>query len=305
MRLFDAPAGGEQDVTYAAIRGRSDRDHYRSFLEAMWARFEPYADDDFPTSIQAAFESRYWEMYLGCSLLRLGKGLVARRGRRGTGGPDLLLHEEGTSIGIEAIAPDGGSGPDSILEPPMGEVYTVPDEAITLRYSSAIEAKRRQYDGWRQRGSVDAGDPFVIAVNSGRLPYGLTDVYPPRVCKALFPLGAEYVTIQGGEAVGGGFHYRPSLRKSSGTNIPTTIFTDPCSASVSAVLYSAETIGRRYDPRLHHDIDRFGNNLVLIHNPMATNPIRRGWLGVGLELYAENNQIHTIEYADSEVDRDG
>jgi hypothetical protein len=87
----------------------------------------------------------------------------------------------------------------------MGVTYTVPDEAITLRYSSAIDVKRRQYAEWLERHHVHREDAFVIAVNSGQLPYALTDVFPPRVCKALFPIGAEYVSIRGGEIVAADF----------------------------------------------------------------------------------------------------
>ena len=305
MRLFDAPLRGPQDGIYRAIRERSDREHYRTYLEAMWGQFEPYADPDFPEAIQVSFVPRYWEMYLACSLLRIGKSLLPRPQRRGSAGPDLFVLREGQHAAVEAIAPEGGSGPDAVVEPPMGTAYQVPDEGITLRYASAIDAKRRQHEAWLKQGLVSADDPFVIAVNSGRLPYGMSDIFPPRVCKALFQIGPEYVTIREGEAVGGGYHYRPSLTKTSGTQIPTTVFTDPQSAAVSAVVYSDETINRRYDPRHHYDLSRVGNNLVLIHNPMASAPLPEGWLGVGLELVPRGGRLHPISYPESDVDCEG
>jgi hypothetical protein len=93
-------------------------------IEAMWATYEPYADPDFPQGFARDVDGRFWEMYLGCTLLEAGRTLlpVVERQRQG-GQPDLCVLEEGRRIWIEAIAPDEGApGPDQIVRPvPINE----------------------------------------------------------------------------------------------------------------------------------------------------------------------------------------
>src|SRR5687767_8366967 len=114
--LFDCPTVEPQDDTYKAIRER--RPDYREYLDALWRQFQPYADANFPSSIQSDFASRYWEMYLGCALLGIGKTLAPRSSRT-KNGPDLLIVDGGGKLWIEAIAPSGGAGPDAVEQPPL------------------------------------------------------------------------------------------------------------------------------------------------------------------------------------------
>jgi len=42
----------------------------------MWATYEPYADPDFPQGFAHDVDGRFWEMYLGCTLLEAGRALL-------------------------------------------------------------------------------------------------------------------------------------------------------------------------------------------------------------------------------------
>jgi hypothetical protein len=44
----------------------------RAMLQEMWTRYEPYADPDFRQGFARDVDGRFWEMYLGCTLLEAG-----------------------------------------------------------------------------------------------------------------------------------------------------------------------------------------------------------------------------------------
>jgi hypothetical protein len=91
----------------------------RAVLRTMWASYEPYADPDFRQGFARDVDGRFWEMYLGCTLLEAGRTLLPVVERRREGGqPDLCVLEDGRRIWIEAITPDEGApGPDQIVRP--------------------------------------------------------------------------------------------------------------------------------------------------------------------------------------------
>ena len=70
-----------------------------AMLQEMWGRYEPYADPDFRQGFARDVDGRFWEMYLGCTLLEAGRTLlpVVERQREG-GQPDLCVLEDGRRI---------------------------------------------------------------------------------------------------------------------------------------------------------------------------------------------------------------
>jgi hypothetical protein len=95
----------------------------------MWATYQPYADPDFPQGFARDVDGRFWEMYLGCTLLESGRTLLpVIEGQRAGGQPDLCVIEGRRRIWIEAIAPDeGGPGPDRVQR--EGEVVHQSEES--------------------------------------------------------------------------------------------------------------------------------------------------------------------------------
>jgi hypothetical protein len=39
----------------------------------MWATYQPYAEPGFPQDFARDVDGRFWEMYLGCTLLDAGR----------------------------------------------------------------------------------------------------------------------------------------------------------------------------------------------------------------------------------------
>lgn len=84
--------GPELDRGYRNLReGASQSERkIRDTLSRLWQNCEPYADADFRQGFARDPEARFWEMYLGCTLLETGKNLLLRSARQHTGGqPDL------------------------------------------------------------------------------------------------------------------------------------------------------------------------------------------------------------------------
>lgn len=68
-------------------------------LQAMWERYEPFADSDFRQGFARDVHGRFWEMFLGCTLLDAGRTLLPRRDHRREGGqPDLCVLDAGRRI---------------------------------------------------------------------------------------------------------------------------------------------------------------------------------------------------------------
>lgn len=57
------------DLAYKHIRDDENEpaNAARELVESLWQRYAPYADSNFRTQIQTAFDERFWEMYLTCS----------------------------------------------------------------------------------------------------------------------------------------------------------------------------------------------------------------------------------------------
>ena len=49
-----------------------------AMLQEMWGRYEPYADPDFRQGFARDVDGRFWEMYLGCTLLEAGRPRLAQ-----------------------------------------------------------------------------------------------------------------------------------------------------------------------------------------------------------------------------------
>lgn len=283
-RFFtDDPA---TDETYRNVQTGSDRFPRppRDFVEELWSRYEPYADAEFPALARTCFHPRFWEMYLGCSLLEGGRFVVPRERRRTIHkGPDLQL--ENDAGWIEAIAVTPGEGADAVEEGPSGKERSVPDDRIILRLLAGIGEKRRKYDGYLCGEVVRPNEPYVIAINAALVPSARSEQSIPRIVRAVYPFGYEQIHFDTRtlDAVGRSFQYRDTIYKLSGADVSTRIFEDPHFAGISGVLYSAVDVWNYPSP--------LAGDFVLVHNELATNPIPRGFLRAGLECWVENQTL--------------
>ena len=213
-------------------------------------------------------------MYLTCLLLDSGGDVVCPKP-----GPDVLLTGPSFRTWIEAVAagPGDPDKPDSVTDQPCGVAFVYPEGQVLLRYRSAIEAKRRKFRHYVDKGIVGGSDRRVIAVSGAGIPLAFLDHDPPDIVKAVLPFGDDYAAIDvaTGEVVDTGFTYRPELIKSTGNPVSTDIFLGPDYADISGVLFSTTNISNPPPSP--------GEDLVFVHNPRAANPLPDGWLGLGRE----------------------
>jgi hypothetical protein len=112
--------------------------------------------------------------------------------------------------------------PAAWLRPVTGQAYTMPHEAILLRWTSAIKDKAEKLfgaadhpdTGYLAKGVVAEGDAFVVAINARRL----RDSFPqlegisqfPFPVEAVFSVGPYAVQInrENLKVVGGGHSHR-------------------------------------------------------------------------------------------------
>ncbi|WP_101757325.1 hypothetical protein [Oceanicoccus sp. KOV_DT_Chl] len=237
----------------------------------MWKTYEPYADEHFVTEFQRDFSARFWEMDLTCILLELGKGIECPKP-----GPDIKVDN---SIWIEAISPTQGNedSPDRVPEIVTGIATSIDSDLIALRYTASVEEKHRKYHRYIEAGIITNDEPYIIALNSSQIPGASLELPMPRIVSALLSIGSQYVEFdrESGDVVGGGYHYKETVAKSNGANVPIDMFHNPDYAGISAVLYSNSDCCNR--------AEKNGSGYILVHNPLAKNPIRVGFLGVGRE----------------------
>lgn len=272
MKLFQSSTNTPNKI-YRNVR---DSDHpmmvdARQLCIDLWNRFEPYADENFITEIQRDFSARFWEMDLTCFLMDLGKDVDCPKP-----GPDVKVDR---SIWVEAICPTQGAknSPDRVPDIITGIARSVDSDLITLRYTAAIKEKHRKYLSYIEDGIIQESEPYIIALNSSQIPDARLELPMPRIVSAVLSIGSQFVQFdrESGEIVGGGYQYKGAVRKKSGSDVPIDMFHNPEYSGVSAILYSCTDCCNRPEKN--------GAASILVHNPLAKNPINVGFLGVGKE----------------------
>ena len=259
----------------------------RAFTELLWPHFRPFADSTFLQEAKDNFTERFWEMYLGCTLLDCGYEI----GTPGDEGPDLYADIRNKRVWFEATAPSAGTGDDQVPEPTPERVVPVPEDKILLRLTGAIEAKRRHLKRAEIKGIVSEWESAVICINGRNVPHSISDYIPHRIVRAVFPIGNPKITLDRTtlKVIDSGFEMRPRLEKTSGTKIPTTGFIDDSLARISAVIYS------RVDCANHPS--RLGDEFICVHNPNTYLPLPIGFLGRGLEYYALGDSLRKLNHS--------
>jgi hypothetical protein len=268
------------DPEYNIIRDRQEPYpmEVKSFTEDLWRKYQPYADKHFRQQMQVDLDSRFWEMYLACTLLENSISLSSA-----DAGPDIFIEHDNGRIWIEAIAPTSGAdtNPDRVPEMKTGVATKVPDNEIILRYSAAIREKYdNKYKTYVANGLILPTDAYIIAINSCKISSASMETDTPRILKAVFPIGDLKVTIdtKTGVVINTGYQLRFKISRVGGSEVRTDLFINPEYANLSGVLYSHVSI------RTYPFTKRMGEDFVFIHNPLATkNRVPHGFLKVGRE----------------------
>lgn len=294
MPLF-IPDINAPDLAYINIRdGETEpAKAARELVESLWQRYASYADSNFRTEIKNAFNERFWEMYLTCSLLDLNLPVSYPK----PAGPDVCLSLEKGSVWIEAICPRQGSkeNPDRVPDYNFGaSVATrVPDDEVILRLRQAIETKFRVFDRYAEKGIVSQDAARVIAINGCQIPHARLEREVPRVVRCVLPIGNLQVMFprDPNAATESSYQYRRVVERRNGAEVETDIFFQDKYRTLSAVLYSSVDAC--------NPTQRLGDDFVLIHNPRATIPVPQGMISRGREYRVrEAEEIFSLETID-------
>lgn len=205
-------------------------------------------------------------------------------------GPDFLVMEGARRVWIEVVCPEPMGVPGEWTRPEPNVVHTFPHQEILLRWTAAIQQKARKVigdekdPGYLRKGIVAPDDAYVIAVNACRLrsgPFSYLEGISgfPFALEAVFPVGPRELTLDVTtmRTVGQGHAYRPYVVKANGSRVEALTFLDPRFSAVSAIwaldLDGGSAVGNR-EPS------------AVIHNPLAKNPVARGFLPADEEFVA-------------------
>ncbi len=290
------------DQSYIALRDATDGADlmFKHHCEQLWSVFQPYADRQFVREFSLNLSKRYWEMYLGCTLLDVGLELLVSDSDQG---PDFHFSISGRDYWVEAIAPGPGelSNADRVPDLMVGDIkkgvepvtQELPREQIILRLSQALQVKADAFKRYVEKGIVGPDDVRIIAVNGadlGRwgdsvLPLILTPTYGVGQLTATFGSSYEDPSEQSNT-------FQEHIQKSSGTVVPMCMFLSEEYAHVSGVLYDRRGLGA-YRGRLGCEFRVVPNEFALA--PMPANIIRRGW------EYTVDAVTSTLNYTDWEA----
>ena len=255
------------------------------YYTGLWQAYQasnladPHFNKEITSGDEGCFWSRVWEMVLYRHLATLTKEISST-----AAGPDFRAVIGGRPVYIEAVTPAPTGLPTDWLTPPNGpvRVWSLPHEAMLLRWTAALKEKREQLERHRKAGYVQDDVPTVIAVNSCRLSWspeeiGITQL--PFAVEAVFPIGPLAVPVNTRTAEFGQSYQsaRFSVLSRRGSPVPTDSFLNPDYSGVSALLGCATC-----------HVSGSSLPLVLVHNPLARNPLPLGSLGAKTEYIAKH-----------------
>lgn len=293
--LFDGNDNNTDSLAYRNLCNHPPYSFEKQFIENLWKDFQIYADKQFRKEFKTQTYSRFWEMYLGCSLLK--NGFVLKKNNRDKG-PDLYVTKGKNLIYIEAVTPKKGSGKDKVDEPPLSKVVTVPRDNITLRILNSIEEKKEQYNNWVKNKIIDNSMPFILAINGSQIIYirNEDDDELPLILQSISPFGSQYYTldIKTMEIVNSGFKYKRTITKAEGSEVIKDIISQKEYSFISGFLYSnIKPLNRP---------NNMTDDFIFVHNPNAIHPIQIGFFKMGREYFLSENKIILNDYRVDKMD---
>lgn len=258
--------------------------YIRQSVSDMWSKFKHLADSNFVSHFPIMPDQRYWEMYLGCCLIDRGFSVTSK-----DSGPDFCINIGERKIWIEAVTASLGkeNNPDRVPEPVAKIASAAPRDKIILRYISSITEKIIKYQKYATTNIFSDKDIKIIAVSHGDLRrVGVDSDELPYIIGAVFPVGSSYLTIdtQTGDELETGRHYQAEIIKAKGKPVGKELFADPSYEDISAIIYSNSDVANI--PNV------WGSDIIVIHNPLARNPLPRGLLKFPLEYWVEEHPDH-------------
>lgn len=286
--LFDGNDNKTASLTYRNLYNHPSCKNEKQFIENLWKDFQIFADKQFRKEFKTELYSRFWEMYLGCSLLKNGFGL--KKNIR-YAGPDLSVTKDKNLIYIEAVTPLEGLTDDRVPKPPLSKVVLVPVANIIMRILNSIDNKKKQYDGWIKNNIVDEKNPYIVAINGSQIIYCRDeDDEPPLILRSISAFGPRYYTFDNNtmKFLESGFKYEDTITKSAGKEVRKDIISQEKYSTISGFLYSnVKPLNRP---------NNMTDDFIFVHNPLAINPIPLGFFKMGMEYYKSENKFKVNDY---------
>lgn len=194
-------------------------------------------------------------------------------------GPDFFMLINDKRVWVEVITPEPVNVPDTWTKLTLNEATYLPNDAILLRWLSAIKTKMdqllgradREKKGYLQKEIVRYDDIYVIAVNGVHMRSASFSELNgtsnrPFALQATYAIGPYVININQdtGEIIGSEYSFRPTLERENKNSIPCDLFLDPSSKHVSAIW--------AVDLDIRSLLDGW-NPMIIVHNIHAVNPL--------------------------------
>ncbi|MDD5749470.1 MAG: hypothetical protein PHO91_01625 [Patescibacteria group bacterium] len=271
-----------QDKNYIFNRDEKEREYFRIFIENLWKKYYPYADDNFLIETRNQFHQRLWEMYLACIFLDQKIKIYSKS----NSGPDIKFEIEDSIAWCETTTASRGN--DAVDEMYVAEDLSeiqcqdLPEEQMIIRITNAIDIKYNIFINKYLNQQVKDNEPFIIAINR----YETQHIDPgfPLILSAVFAVGHQQINLKTKES---GYSLRPKIKKKNGIEIDTTYFCNNSHKEISAIIYCTDHLINLVNEKL-------GKRVVLVHNPFAKNPLPKNVFNFESEYVLENNHIKKI-----------
>ena len=275
----------EFDPEYILQHCYVHRQKTRNWLESVWEIYKEYAEPDFLLHLreQDSFHPFSWQMYLASVVLEKGYRLQPNNGI----GPDLQIKIDDKNIWIEAVRTTPGNDETAAGLPGSGAIYDGLDPRVA-RISNALTEKHKKYVEKYCSTVCNENEPFIIAINGSQT----NTLNESRAAEAtVYGRGNDIIRrMSDGEMKGGFYEPRESftINKENGqVVIPTNYFCNDSYKEISGIIYCEEHI-----INAHNNGDTPEDNLYLLLNPYAINPIDPDKLKIGkLIIMNKNGQI--------------
>lgn len=290
MDIFNNHATG-LDWHFTRLRDCTRYGDARRHVEDLWSRFKPYADPRFPQEMARQFLNRYWEMYLGCTLLGLNFTLPKKRS---SDGPDIDASRNDIRVLLEATSVSRGTADDAVPFPPVWKPQQKPVaqdidfKPIVLRITGAVRTKHCQYTDHVKQNRSLSGIPFVIAIHTGQMIEAHSNTVTPLSVQACLGIGnfgvrvdsrsdAERIPVPRNE-----INRKSPNEQDKTVTVRTDIFRESSHEDISGLLLC--------------DVNPFSipseaGGFEFLHNPHARYPLPHGWFGTGTEYWVEENSL--------------
>lgn len=283
------------------------------FIQEKLLLYKHYLDEAYEAELKRNdFHSRYWEL-LSCCLLKqnccteISKPVF----KKNTSNYDLDVKINDHVLALENVIIKNADKErekipaDKIWNPADGgkpEVYGSYPSRIQLRIANSVSNKKKQYNALVKDGNISSDRPYVLAIGLYGLPFAFSQLVnfltlPTNFLGAFFPVEFPVVYVEHPNARGvkassdtaethdqsskSNATYKLSNVKASGKGVSKAIFLDQENSHISAVLLSGFC-----DQQMRTGKFELTNDFILIHNPLAKNPIPEKILPVFSEYVA-------------------